>query len=308
MLVRMFEGELPSDRDEQGAILIDQSPKYFEPLLNYLRTGKLIIDPGINEDGVLEEAEYYLFQTLGIDYEKNSMKKDSTTSCLFKWLDSSYEWKSRVRSSDLKTYFEKFGPIIFVFGRSNAQTNYYPHVSDYGDVFEIVFANSEDAIRAINFCSDTTFGRPLFEFQTMVEVKRYSGYGYSKDLVRLRYAFTLSRIENDLKDSQNSNQATSLCVTIPSSSWSAEPADKVDLTVADVKNFFEKFGKVSFVVQRMVDAADPRFVFEIVFQNVKYATRVLNYCKESNYGMPIYEGSGLYPPFYKFMVTNITRE
>ena len=70
MLVRMFEGELPSDRDEQGAILIDRSPKYFEPLLNYLRTGKLIIDAGINEEGILAEAEYYLFQTLGINYEK----------------------------------------------------------------------------------------------------------------------------------------------------------------------------------------------------------------------------------------------
>ena len=80
MLVRMFEGELPSDRDEQGAILIDRSPKYFEPLLNYLRTGKLIIDPGINEEGVLAEAEYYLFQILGINYETKSTENDSQTS------------------------------------------------------------------------------------------------------------------------------------------------------------------------------------------------------------------------------------
>ena len=86
MLVLMFEGELPSARDEQGAILIDRSPKYFEPLLNYLRTGKLILDSGINEEGVLAEAEYYLFQTLGINYEKKSRTKESpTTTCLFKW-------------------------------------------------------------------------------------------------------------------------------------------------------------------------------------------------------------------------------
>ena len=110
MLVRMFEGELPSDRDEQGAFLIDRSPKYFEPLLNYLRTGKLIIDPGINEEGVLAEAEYYLFQTLGINYEKKSTENDSPTSCLFKWrldLDPSrYEAKTIKRNQKMLKFFK----------------------------------------------------------------------------------------------------------------------------------------------------------------------------------------------------------
>ena len=303
MLVRMFEGELPSDRDEQGAILIDRSPKYFEPLLNYLRTGKLIIDPGINEEGVLAEAEYYLFQTLGINYEKKSTENDSPTSCLFKWrldLDpSDYEtrnqmkggkwrwYRYKIRSTDIKKYFEQFGPIIFVIGRSSnttfRTTELYGKTSTKStiDVYEVVFEKAEDAISAINFCNDATFGPPMFEF--MVETK-------------VSYPFTLSRIENNFNYCPNIDQATSLCITM-----------SADLTVREVKSFFNKFGKVSFVVQRMVDTTDrdPIFVFEIVFQNAEHTIRVFNYCNETSYGMPIYEESR---SCYTFMVTNITRE
>lgn len=38
-------------RDEHGAYLIDRSPEYFEPILNYLRHGQLIINEGINIRG-----------------------------------------------------------------------------------------------------------------------------------------------------------------------------------------------------------------------------------------------------------------
>ena len=52
---RMFSSEdggmLASHRDKEGAYLIDRNPKYFEPILNYLRTGKLIIDHNINVEG-----------------------------------------------------------------------------------------------------------------------------------------------------------------------------------------------------------------------------------------------------------------
>ena len=62
MLSRMFlhtkEGQdddvqriVPSVQDEQGAYMIDRSPKYFEPILNYLRTGKIIIDTNVSRDG-----------------------------------------------------------------------------------------------------------------------------------------------------------------------------------------------------------------------------------------------------------------
>ena len=38
--------------DDSGAVLFDRSPHYFEPLLNYLRHGELIIDSGINPKGL----------------------------------------------------------------------------------------------------------------------------------------------------------------------------------------------------------------------------------------------------------------
>lgn len=54
----------PSCTDSTGAYLIDRSPQYFEPLLNYLRHGQLIIDSNLNPQGVLEEAKFFGIETL----------------------------------------------------------------------------------------------------------------------------------------------------------------------------------------------------------------------------------------------------
>ena len=40
-----------SATDSTGAYLIDRSPDYFEPLLNFLRHGKLLLNEGINPQG-----------------------------------------------------------------------------------------------------------------------------------------------------------------------------------------------------------------------------------------------------------------
>ena len=72
MLANMLTND-QLEKDDQGNyfdISIDRSPKYFEPLLNYLRYRKLIIDPGVNVQGVYEEAKYFGIESAIPDIEK----------------------------------------------------------------------------------------------------------------------------------------------------------------------------------------------------------------------------------------------
>lgn len=43
----------PSQQDSTGAFLIDRNPTYFEPILDYLRHGELIMGSNINPAGIL---------------------------------------------------------------------------------------------------------------------------------------------------------------------------------------------------------------------------------------------------------------
>lgn len=67
MLSRMFGADLgscglkPSRWDANGAYLIDRNPKYFEPILNFLRIGKLILDEGVNPEGWFIQSIVIIF-------------------------------------------------------------------------------------------------------------------------------------------------------------------------------------------------------------------------------------------------------
>ena len=96
MLFKLFAGEsMPSAKDEQGAFLIDRTPEYFKPILNYLRTGELFIDSGVNVKAVLAEAKFFGIKSFIDKYEESEMrknifkKKNQPVSCIFEWLVNS---------------------------------------------------------------------------------------------------------------------------------------------------------------------------------------------------------------------------
>merc|ERR1712223_436569 len=71
MICRMVLGELPSLKDENGAILIDRSPKYFDAILNYLRMGEIQLDHDVDVEALIQEAKFYGIMSLVEKYEHN---------------------------------------------------------------------------------------------------------------------------------------------------------------------------------------------------------------------------------------------
>jgi len=115
MLARMFahdNGNLvwQNSVDEHGAYLIDRSPTYFEPILNYLRSGELVIDKNVNPLGVLIEARFYGIMSL-VDRLETKIKEDEpasestplTRTCLIKKLMSTPpKWELRCQGVNLE--------------------------------------------------------------------------------------------------------------------------------------------------------------------------------------------------------------
>ena len=61
MLAAMFDPERGhcAEKQEDDSFFIDRDPKYFRPVLNFLRTNKVHIDKNVSCSGVLEEAIYF---------------------------------------------------------------------------------------------------------------------------------------------------------------------------------------------------------------------------------------------------------
>ncbi|CRL08188.1 CLUMA_CG020834, isoform A [Clunio marinus] len=68
MLAKMFSQDSefmsPGKLDDNGCYLIDRNGRYFEAILNYLRTGELIYESNLNINGLLEEAKFFNIQEM----------------------------------------------------------------------------------------------------------------------------------------------------------------------------------------------------------------------------------------------------
>ncbi|KAI1710742.1 BTB/POZ domain-containing protein [Ditylenchus destructor] len=72
-LARLANGDLPSDKDDTGAILIDRSYEHFDTILNFFRSGVVNLDR--NEKAMkelLSEADFYNIQPL-VDQIRKAM-------------------------------------------------------------------------------------------------------------------------------------------------------------------------------------------------------------------------------------------
>jgi len=83
--------DLPSDKDENGAYMIDRDPRYFSPILNYLRHGKSIIDDDIAMEGVLAEAEFYNLKKMVVAITEKIKDRPKTKKHVYRVLQCQEE-------------------------------------------------------------------------------------------------------------------------------------------------------------------------------------------------------------------------
>ena len=139
MICRTVLGELPSLKDENGAILIDRSPKYFDAILNYLRMGEIMPDHDINVDALIQEAKFYGIMGLVEKYEHNLALiidflevSDKDITCKL----------SKTLEEEMSKFFAQLGNVRRVTLR-----NYDP-----GLLVEVAFAKKEDVFKAQKWC------------------------------------------------------------------------------------------------------------------------------------------------------------
>lgn len=81
MLAKMFENDIsgrsPAVKDENGYYFIDRSPKYFESILNFLRTGEVEAPACLDVRFLLKEAEFYGIEGMADKIREELQKKEA---------------------------------------------------------------------------------------------------------------------------------------------------------------------------------------------------------------------------------------
>jgi len=75
MLENDKEGKIPAVRDDDDFIFIDRNGRVFEVILDYLRTGKLIVPPTLSQQQVALELDFYQIEALYIDSKPGPLEK-----------------------------------------------------------------------------------------------------------------------------------------------------------------------------------------------------------------------------------------
>jgi len=88
----LLNGKLNSFKDETGAFFIDRNGKYFEPILDFLRHGDLVVPHDLNLSLVLKEANFYSIDiTPGLVNIQEGLYTSSNW-ILFLERDSNHPW------------------------------------------------------------------------------------------------------------------------------------------------------------------------------------------------------------------------
>jgi len=112
----MLNGSVPTPKDSNGYYFVDRNPKYFEPILDYLRTGEWSCPPHLSEEHLLKEADYYMigeFVQASKEQCSDEALEDIIHSVLKKRSDTHFKQELKMN----KPTWEKLEKIITNFFR-----------------------------------------------------------------------------------------------------------------------------------------------------------------------------------------------